>query len=384
MKATNLSLILLSTLSCDADCDYCFETKTADSLTHEGLAQLIDKVLSHMDRQEIQTLMIYWQGGEVMTLPPSWYEQAGDIIQHAAGRHHKQVINYLQSNMMSYHAGWNRVIKEMFDNSVGSSLDFPNRHRRLVGGSPQDYNALWFRNVQQARQAGIEVAVISIPNQATLEMGAEQFYAYFVEELGLTSFQINTPFPGGRLSQAKKSFPLDNPQLSRFLLELVEVWVARGYHQGISLGPFDELIQYFWEGNAVLPCIWRDSCVNEFFCIDPRGYVSQCDCWVASYPEFRFGNIFVSDSLTELLANSAARRRLQARPGLLIQREDCLECNYLALCHGGCPIRAYSTTGNLQALDPYCPTYKSLFAHLEQVAVRLAQSRRSPLQSGSG
>jgi radical SAM protein with 4Fe4S-binding SPASM domain len=102
---------------------------------------------------------------------------------------------------------------------------------------------------------------------------------------------------------------------------------------------------------------------------------------VASYPEFRFGNIFASDSLTELLDHSAARRRLQARPGLLIQQEDCLECNYLALCHGNCPIRAYSTTGNLLDLYPYCPNYKSLFAHLEQVAVHLAQSRPALISS---
>ena len=121
-------------------------------------------------------------------------------------------------------------------------------------------------------------------------------------------------------------------------------------------------------GNKNLLCIWRDNCVNEFVCIDPRGHVAQCDCWVTGYPESRFGNIFDAGSLSDLLRNSKARRRLQARPGELILKEDCLDCVYLAICHGGCPVRAYTVHGDLFRKDPYCQLYKSLFQHMEAMA----------------
>ena len=381
MTGTHLSLILLPTLRCNADCDYCFEVKTNDSLTLDWFALLLEKVLDYMDEDGIQKLTIYWQGGEVMMLPPEWYEQAHDVIQQLAVAKDKEIMNALQSNLIGYDKKWNSILEKMFGNNLGSSLDYPNLHRKLPGGNPHEFTAIWRRNFQMAKESGIHIGVISIPNPETFKVGAERFYSYFVDDLEITDFQINTPFPGGPITETKKTYPLKTDQLTKFLLDLADIWIERGYGNGVKLGPFDELIKYFIEGNAQLPCIWRDNCVNEFVCLDPNGFVAQCDCWVASYPEFHFGNIFTCNSFADLLKNSEARQRLQSRPRILIQQEDCLECDYLTLCHGGCPIRAYSTTGSLFTKDPYCHTYKSIFSHLEQHAAKLAQGRR-PIGGG--
>ena len=109
----------------------------------------------------------------------------------------------------------------------------------------------------------------------------------------------------------------------------------------------------------------------------PLGQVAQCDCWVTSYPEFRFGNILDAGSLSDLLQNSEARRRLQSRPGVLIQKEDCLECDYLSLCHGGCPVRAYTVHGDLFRKDPYCQLYQRLFQDMEAMAATLPRRTRT-------
>lgn len=69
MSARTFSLILLPTLQCNADCDYCFEDKTDDRLSLTRLEILIDKVLDYLVLKAIGTLTIHWQGGEVMTLP---------------------------------------------------------------------------------------------------------------------------------------------------------------------------------------------------------------------------------------------------------------------------------------------------------------------------
>jgi uncharacterized protein len=375
MTGTHLSFILLPTLRCNADCDYCFEVKTNDSLTLDRFALLLEKVLDYMDEDSIQKLTIYWQGGEVMMLPPEWYEQAHEVIQQLADAKDKEIMNALQSNLIGYDKKWDRILEQMFGNNLGSSLDYPNLHRKLPGGTPHEFTAVWHRNFQVAQEAGIEVGVIAIPNPETFKVGAERFYSYFVDDLGVTDFQINTPFPGGPTTEAKKTYPLGNDQLTQFLLDLADIWLERGYGNGIRIGPFDELIKYFMEGKARLPCIWRDNCVNEFICIDPQGNVAQCDCWAASYPEFHFGNILAVKSFANLMKKSGARQRLQSRPRVLIKKEDCLECEYLALCHGGCPIRAYSTTGTLFAKDPYCHTYKSLFSYIKKHAAKLAQGR---------
>ena len=93
-------------------------------------------------------------------------------------------------------------------------------------------------------------------NQATLDIGAEQFYRHFVDELGITEFQVNTPFPGGDTNTVKKELPVaEVEKLSHFYLELAEVWLDRGHRHGISVGPFDTLLQHFSHEPATLPCI---------------------------------------------------------------------------------------------------------------------------------
>ena len=370
---SHFSLILLSTLQCNADCAYCFENKTGDRLTLDRLGELIRKVLDYMVEKSLATLTIYWQGGEAMLLPPSWYQQANALIRREAEARGKEVFHSLQSNLLAYNARWNPIIADMFGNSVGTSLDYPNLHRKLLGQGPESYNEIWGRRVREARAAGIEVQVIAVPNQATLEIGAERFYSHFVDELGITDFQVNTPFPGGEAASTLQQLPgSELEKLTDFFLDLAEIWLDRGYGAGVRLAPLDALLQYFSHESASLPCIWGDNCASNLVSIDARGYVAQCDCWVTSYPDYHYGNIFECDSFGELLKNSPVRKQFNERPIQLVQR-DCLSCDYLSLCHGGCPVRTYTVHGSLFQKDPYCELYKGLFGRMERAAQTLAR-----------
>jgi uncharacterized protein len=66
----------------------------------------------------------------------------------------------------------------------------------------------------------------------------------------------------------------------------------------------------------------------------------------------------------------------------LVQGE-CMECDYLALCHGGCPVRAFSVHGTLSERDPHCGLYRSLFAHMASAAARLAREAASRRNLGN-
>jgi uncharacterized protein len=372
MIGNHFSLILLATNQCNADCDYCFENKTADRLSLEQLAIIVHKVMDYMDEKRIGALTIHWQGGEAMLLPPQWYEEAHRLIQRAAAARGKVVRHGLQTNMLAYSPRWNAIIADMFGNSVSTSVDYPNRYRKLLGRGPETYDALWAHKVRQACAAGITVRAIAVLNEATLALGAERFYTYFVEQLGITDFQINTPFPGGTPNAVKQRLPLDMPELIRFHRELADIWLERGYDRGVTVGPFDELFNTFTHREACLPCIWGQNCADEMVSIDAKGNVAQCDCWVTSYPEYVYGNIFEQNSFGELLAQSRARQEFYARPVSLIEG-DCLTCDYLALCHGGCPVRTYTVEQTLFAKDPYCELYKALFQHLENRATQHAR-----------
>ena len=111
--------------------------------------------------------------------------------------------------------------------------------------------------------------------------------------------------------------------------------------------------------------------------MDSKGTVAQCDCWVTSYPESCFGNVFRGPGLTQLLRTSSARQAFLERPRHLVEHEDCLSCRYLSICHGGCPVRTYSTLGTMLAKDPHCEVYRAVFGRAETHGRELLRRRVS-------
>jgi len=358
------SVILLPTAECNVACTYCFEHKEPHRLPMLLVPLLTKRLLDHMDHEGIGECEIYWQGGEAMIMGPAWFVEAGKIMDEAAAARGRSFKHYLQTNLISYSPAWNDVLRTMFGGSLGTSMDFPNHYRKLFKGGAEAYTAIWTQRLREAQAAGLHIGVIAVLHQGSLDAGPERFYHYFTEELGLKNFQVNTPFPGGPAS-AEGGIRLDTVKLAEFLAGLFDVWMEKGYADGVSLGPFDALIHHFTGAPARLPCIWKENCSNQFISVDSKGTVAQCDCWVTSYPESFFGNIFRDPDLTQMLRTSPARREFVERPKHLVEHEDCLQCRFLSICHGGCPVRTYSALGTMLAKDPYCEVYKSVFGRAE-------------------
>ena len=365
MSGRIFSVILLPTSECNVACDYCFEHKQPHRLSATLIPLLTRRLLEHLENEDIEECEVYWQGGEAMIMGPGWFADAGNLMDRLAAERGRKFSHYLQTNLVSYSPAWNEVIRGMFKNSLGTSMDYPNLHRKLFNGSAPAYTELWTRRLREAKAAGIQVGVIAVLHEASLEAGAQKFYHYFTEELGLTDFQVNTPFPGGPAGRIEGGFQLDNDRLAAFLGELFDIWMREGYRSGIALGPFDALIDHFTHRAARLPCIWKENCSNQFISVNSKGVVAQCDCWVTSYPEYFFGNLFQEPDLTRMLKTNRARRDFVERPKHLVEHEDCLSCRYLSICHGGCPVRTYSAKGTIMAKDPYCEVYKVVFARAE-------------------
>ena len=365
MNGRVFSVILLPTSDCNVACEYCFERKEPHRLSLTLLPLLTKRLLDHLEHEGIEECEIYWQGGEAMIMGPAWFLQAGQIMDQAAAEKDRRFTHYLQTNLIGYSEAWNEIIRTMFQGSLGTSMDYPNLHRKLFKGGAEAYTRLWTRKLKEAQAADIEVGVIAVLHQGSLEAGPERFYRYFTEELSLENFQVNTPFPGGPAAEVEGAFQLDMKELAGFLAGLFDIWMERGYDSGVSLGPFDALIDHFVGRPARLPCIWKENCSNQFISVDSKGTVAQCDCWVTSYPESFFGNIFREPDLTRMLRTSPARREFVERPKRLVQDEDCLSCRYLSICHGGCPVRTYSALGTMMAKDPYCEVYKAVFGRAE-------------------
>lgn len=380
MSDNGISIIFLPTLNCNAACEYCFEEKSTETMSIDRFRLMLVRILRYLRDQSVENLKIYWQGGEILTMSPNWFEQAYDIMMEESEHYGINLSNELQTNLIGYSADWNGIIEKVFGNQLGSSLDYPNLHRKTLGGRPQEFNSLWVSKYRQAREAGINVGIISIPNAETMKLGARSFYNYFIREIGLTGFQVNSPFPGGPAGNRAQTFQLQVQAYGRFCVDLIDIWLNEGYAYGIGISPYDGILEYFRSGDlSRLLCGMQPDCSRSFFSIDPKGNVSQCDCWVTSYPDYWFGNIFdVVDF--RVIMESSNRKKFSERPIEIIQTQDCISCSYLSICHGGCAIRAYSATGCFSSKDPYCEAYKMIYERLQRASLEPPLSLNNAIQ----
>ena len=171
MSDNEFAVILMPTLKCNADCEYCFEHKTSDVLSPEIFTVFVEKFGHYVADAGISKLTIYWQGGEVLTLSPDWLLRARDRMEEMALSRGCKVKHQLQTNLIGYSKRWNKVLTEMFDNCAGSSLDFPNVHRKVVGRTPETFNQTWVKRFGSALECGINVGVISVPNAESFRIG---------------------------------------------------------------------------------------------------------------------------------------------------------------------------------------------------------------------
>ena len=99
MRDRSFSVILLPTAQCNVACDYCFEHKDPLRLSAEQVELLTERLLDHMDWEDIAECEIYWQGGEALLMGPSWYLETKAIMETAAAKRGRQFVHYLQTKL---------------------------------------------------------------------------------------------------------------------------------------------------------------------------------------------------------------------------------------------------------------------------------------------
>jgi radical SAM protein with 4Fe4S-binding SPASM domain len=208
--------------------------------------------------------------------------------------------------------------------------------------------------------------VVSLPNDETLKLGAEKFYRYFEKEIGVKNLQVNFPFPGRNNGIEK----LDLSNLTRFMADLYEVWLAS--HRSLNLSPFSRLEDRFLRNQGNLLCNWTYSCADSLLAVGPEGDVAQCDCWVTRFKRFNYGSLG-KDSSRSLL-ESPQRSIFLDRPLYLARFSKCGECRFWGTCFGGCAVRAFTFNGTIESPDYYCPVYYSMFSIVYEKTSKIAKT----------
>lgn len=349
------SVVLIPTWRCNCTCAHCFERLAPISAGEGFLRLFFGRMRELAELRGLSRLVVYWQGGEVLVMDPrevarglrtgaDLFRGSGTVLEH-----------HLQTNLLPYSPAWRDVIGQFFSGSISSSLDFPNAYRAARWVSREQYADAWMTKKAEAEADGFTVSVVTLPNPGTLEAGAERFFRYFRDEVGVRNLQVNFPFPGVREGLPAR---LDPERLADFMCDLYETWVESG--RSMNLNPFVPLERRIFEGSGPLSCAWSYSCAEFLLSVGPDGEVGQCDCWLSTQKQYRYGDL--SRQPVREVMDAPARRLFLERPGRMIEDDECGTCPFWSICYGGCPVRAYLYSGDLFTRDYYCPVYRRIFS----------------------
>ena len=104
MPLNHFSALISPTYRCNADCEYCFEHKTSDVMEVADFELILQRIATYLKQQDVADLTLYWQGGEIFTMPPEWLLRAHDICREITEQSGLRISNSLQSNLIGYRA----------------------------------------------------------------------------------------------------------------------------------------------------------------------------------------------------------------------------------------------------------------------------------------
>jgi uncharacterized protein len=343
-------LVLQPTPFCNIDCSYCylFERKSTAVMSLETLDLVCRRIFAH--RQLGPVLEVTWHGGEPLTVPLAWYEDAVALMAErcpAAG----QVHHRFQTNGLLLNERWARFLART-KAGIGLSIDGPadlhDANRRSRGGRGTHAQAM--RAVRLLQDHCLAFKVITVLTEKTLD-DPDRLFDFYVQN-GIREVGFNIEEIEGACSRSSLSNERAEARFRKFIRRFFErAWNAPGL---LKLRELESTLGLLLSDTSAedeqnLPfavlCIAHDGRISTF----------SPELLGAHHPRFRdftFGHVAthrLCDIERSPLFNEIAteiQRGVDACKGA---------CPYFRWCGGGAPANKLFETGRFDATETmYC------------------------------
>lgn len=347
-----ITAYLKPTNFCNVGCSHCYLPESVRANKDKMDDVTLIKVMSFLKDMQVSghhnQIFMLWHGGEPLVLSPEYFEKAGEIIDSVFKK--DEIIEGVQTSLIPYRREFAPLIKRRWRSEIGSSMDFSSR---IIKGSPEEYQKLWMKKVDLARDDDILVMPGITPNKQDCHNG-HYIYKWFKDK-GFWVWNID------RYSNVSGTLPdfSTNADHSKFLIDLFDLsfedYIKSGYAPMIKvLSAAIGGILYDSPGDR-----WGGKCQSDFVVINPDGHLNNCpdkDSFEKSY-----GNLFDGFSSFEQSPLRKKWIRIQ-QAGHRI--DDCFTCENASWCKSGCPI-----TGNacsINGVTDECSGFKSFITHIRK------------------
>jgi uncharacterized protein len=356
--------------ACNLRCSYCYYLEKS-SLFPSGPYTMGSELLENFISQRIASsvnpsIHFEWHGGEP-TLSGLQFFREITRLQRKHCRPGTRITNGLQTNGLKIDEEWACFLAaESF--SVGLSLDGPaglhDVFRTTADSRPT--HSLVVEAFYRLKKHKVFCNILCVLHGKNA-VEPDRVYGFF-RDIGVNYLQFLPLVQTDGAVHGNESASPD--EIGDFLCRVFDLWI-RGDVGRIVVQTFDEALRPVFGAPHAL-CIHRETC-GDVAVLEHDGSFFACDHFVD--PEHLIGNLH-NRSLEDLSCDPRLVGFGNAKRDTL--PDECLRCDVLSSCNGGCPKdRVSVSSSGIRNLNYLCPAYKKFFHHSNPQLMRLATHLKS-------
>lgn len=342
------------TKRCNANCDYCSSagknTLRPMSLSDfkKSIDHLINDYLPKVTSLNGCYITMNYLGGEVLTLKTSEFKESVLYARKAFKKSGALYRDGMQSNLIASKSKIEQF-RELFGKNIGTSVDNFSGKRK-IGDSAERYNKLMNSNIISVfKEHPPATFVLDDDSTQNLvkeyELSQQKKYDLTVRPIIKCGNNLDTGISDSN---------------SREMVTLFKLWHLKGTTR---LEPFYNMMMkkislaMYGDNSSFLGCHFQSNCIQNNVNVDPDGDIYLCN-EMADGGEYLIGNT-LTGAFDEDNFN-----KLNSRQWML--PFDCVTCDHIQSCRGGCMNSALENEGNLYGKDALCNVWKEIFSFIDQ------------------
>ena len=317
-KNNNLSIAIAPTMNCNMACPYCYEDKTSHRINTETKELLIKFIENYIVTQNIKYFSVTWYGGEPLLELKTIQDISKefiDICKKSGAVYNSGIIT--NGSLLDYTTA-KLLIEECNVSRAQITIDgFKETHnkRRILKNGLDSFQII-IDNIDSIKDILPIVVRINVDKSNADEIS--NMINYFITDKGwknTVKFYLSPVF--ARTNETydfDSSFCLTEKEFSE-----IDTWIIND----LSLREDSNILGDLYPKSRLIYC---GALKYNFYAVDPNGYLYTC--WEnVGKTQLNVGNVkdgvlfnknFINWLTTDLPNN-------------------CMKCNMLPLCQGGCP-----------------------------------------------
>lgn len=373
--------------ACNLRCEYCYYIEKKE-LYPPGHRVMSDYILEHYIKTYIESsftdnVLFSWHGGETLLAGIDFFRKAVKLQkQYAAG---KVISNTIQTNGVLLTAEWCEFFKE-HQFLVGISIDGPeeihDKYRKTTTGKGSYADVV--KGIELLKQSGVEFNALATLNDYSVRyplvvynhlksLGCRYMqFAPIVERIGTREDSLKLLSANDSPGKMRITpWSVSSVDFGWFYSTIFKEWYQKDIGQ-IFVQFFDTVISLYMKLPSPI-CTHAVNCGNALV-MESNGDIYSCDHYV--FPENRLGNIRTSPLLT--MAHSTEQTNFgETKTGNL--SKQCLNCQFLAMCNGGCPKNRIKVDSDGLPINYLCEGLKLFFKQnipdIQQIASQIQNNK---------